>query len=92
MIQLKKGNKYMVAIRSPAVAGLFYPADKLQLQHDVQALLAKVELRGFEPKALIVPHAGYMYSGSVAAAAYANLNSVAAAIQRVWYCWVQRIV
>ena len=73
----------MTTIRSPAVAGLFYPADGRQLQHDVHTLLAKAKLHDFEPKALIVPHAGYIYSGSVAAAAYANLSSTAAAIQRV---------
>ncbi len=72
----------MTMIRSPAVAGLFYPADGWQLQQDVQHLLAKAKTHGFKPKALIVPHAGYIYSGAVAATAYANLNR-AAAIERV---------
>ncbi len=69
--------------RLPAVAGLFYPADTQQLEQEVQHLLAKAALHSFRPKALIVPHAGYTYSGQIAASAYANLDSVAATIQRV---------
>lgn len=73
----------MTNIRSPAVAGLFYPADARQLAQDVQQLLAGAKVQGFKPKALIVPHAGYIYSGAVAAAAYAGLYSVASTIKRV---------
>lgn len=73
----------MTTIRSPAVAGLFYPADARQLEQDVQHLLAKAEFHDSKPKALIVPHAGYVYSGAIAATAYASLYSVAAAIRRV---------
>lgn len=73
----------MTTIRSPAVAGLFYPADAWQLQQDVRHLLAKASAYDLKPKALIVPHAGYIYSGAVAAAAYVNLSAVAATIQRV---------
>ena len=73
----------MTTVRSPAVAGVFYPADEWQLEHDVQNLLAQAELVDFKPKALIVPHAGYMYSGAIAATAYASLHSAAATIQRV---------
>lgn len=70
-------------IRSPVVAGLFYPADARQLKQDVQYLLAEARLHDFKPKALIVPHAGYVYSGAIAATAYASLSSVASTIQRV---------
>ena len=73
----------MTTIRSPAVAGLFYPADAWQLEQDVQHLLAMAEFHDTKPKALIVPHAGYVYSGAIAATAYASLYSVAAAIRRV---------
>ncbi|MEQ1815642.1 MAG: AmmeMemoRadiSam system protein B [Nitrosomonas sp.] len=73
----------MTTIRSPAVAGLFYPADARQLEQDVQHLLAQAEFHDAKPKALIVPHAGYVYSGAIAATAYASLYSVAAAIRRV---------
>lgn len=73
----------MTTIRSPAVAGLFYPADAWQLKQDVQHLLAKASVHDLKPKVLIVPHAGYIYSGAVAAAAYASLSAVATAIHRV---------
>jgi len=73
----------MTSIRSPAVAGLFYPADAQQLGREVKQLLATAQLQDFKPKALIVPHAGYIYSGAIAASAYAGLSSVAATIRRV---------
>lgn len=73
----------MTVIRSPAVAGLFYPADAQQLGREVKQLLATAQLQDFKPKALIVPHAGYIYSGAIAASAYAGLSSVAVTIRRV---------
>lgn len=73
----------MTTIRSPAVAGLFYSADARQLAQDVSHLLAEAKLHHFKPKALIVPHAGYIYSGAIAASAYANLKAVAATVRRV---------
>ncbi|MDE2389501.1 MAG: AmmeMemoRadiSam system protein B, partial [Betaproteobacteria bacterium] len=73
----------MIAIRSPAVAGLFYPADARQLGQEVKHLLATARLHDLKPKALIVPHAGYIYSGAIAASAYASLSSAAATIRRV---------
>jgi len=74
--------------RSPAVAGTFYPADPEQLAHDVERYLADVEmpeLPGEEafPKALIAPHAGYVYSGPVAASAWARLATGRGRIRRV---------
>ena len=73
----------MSAIRSPAVAGLFYPADPRQLAHDIQQMLSKASPHTLTPKALIVPHAGYIYSGPIAATAYATLRTIAARIRRV---------
>ncbi len=73
----------MTQFRKPAVAGLFYSAENKQLVKDVQVLLARAKHQTCLPKALIVPHAGYVYSGSVAAAAYATLNSIAGRIRRV---------
>lgn len=73
----------MPAIRPPAVAGLFYPADPRQLAHDVQSLLAAARPHDLIPKALIVPHAGYIYSGPIAATAYATLAPIAKRIRRV---------
>ena len=69
----------MERIRRPAVAGAFYPGDPRQLAADVDELLDGVEQfepRMGHPKALIVPHAGYIYSGPVAAAAYDELAPI----------------
>lgn len=75
----------MHSIRPAAVAGLFYPSAPQQLQHEVQTLLTAAMPSGPTPapKALIVPHAGYPYSGPVAAQAYARLRPLAGRIQRV---------
>ena len=73
----------MSSVRTPAVAGMFYPADPLQLAHDVQALLDAAPPHDLTPKALIAPHAGYIYSGPVAASAYATLAPLATRIRRV---------
>lgn len=73
----------MPAVRPPAVAGMFYPADPRQLAGDVQKYLADASPQPQIPKALIVPHAGYIYSGAIAATAYAALRRVAANIRRV---------
>lgn len=65
----------MIRIREAAVAGSFYPADATELREMVQRMLdasAGPAALG-APQALVVPHAGYVYSGPVAAAAYALL-------------------
>ena len=74
----------MPTIRTPAVAGQFYPADPAQLHAQVQQFLsqAKPSVKP-PPKAIIVPHAGYVYSGPVAASAYARLKPVRDSISRV---------
>jgi MEMO1 family protein len=63
------------AIRPAAVAGLFYPADPSELRSVVEDLLAKSKVRHKSEsiRALIAPHAGYVYSGPVAAEAFASL-------------------
>lgn len=75
----------MSAIRSAAVAGTFYPGDPIALRRTVTDLLAHAGTAG-DPrplKALIVPHAGYVYSGPVAASAYARLGGLRGRIRRV---------
>lgn len=66
-------------VRPPSVAGMFYPAAPDVLLAEVQGLLhaARPPLDGpvTRPKAIIVPHAGYVYSGPVAATAYALLQA-----------------
>ena len=69
--------------RFPAVAGMFYPAEPDILARDVRAMLAAAKPCEHSPKALIVPHAGYVYSGPIAASAYTALKNVATRIRRV---------
>ncbi|HET8711782.1 MAG TPA: AmmeMemoRadiSam system protein B [Spongiibacteraceae bacterium] len=75
----------MQTIRDPAVAGTFYPGQPDQLTNNVNELLGAVEAGELvtRPKALVVPHAGYIYSGPTAAMAYASLAENAAEISRV---------
>jgi AmmeMemoRadiSam system protein B len=73
----------MPTIRPPAVASLFYPAEPDQLEYEIRELLLKAHAYDLRPKALIAPHAGYIYSGEIAATAYASLQAVAGRIQRV---------
>ena len=70
-------------IRYPAVAGSFYPADAIELQMMIQQFLDLAGLSGKRPKAIIVPHAGYIYSGPTAAIAYKNLVPLKDKIERV---------
>src|SRR6266487_4165040 len=71
-------------VRPPAVAGLFYAGQPHRLAAEVAGLLADAPASpGPAPKALIAPHAGYIYSGAVAAAAFASLGSSATRIERV---------
>lgn len=77
----------MHQVRQPAVAGAFYPGQGPVLSKDVMALLAAArpgtDPAATAPKAIIVPHAGYVYSGATAALAYARLASARATIRRV---------
>lgn len=74
----------MKTIRPPAVAGLFYPADADELRTQIDALLRQTSASAIPtPKAVIVPHAGYVYSGAVAASAYAALRFLRDQVTRV---------
>ncbi|KPK39032.1 MAG: dioxygenase [Gammaproteobacteria bacterium SG8_47] len=70
-------------IRAPAVAGMFYPAQAQELRRMVRGYLSEAHPEGPAPKAIIAPHAGYIYSGPVAASAYARLQGARSAIERV---------
>lgn len=73
-------------VRPPAVAGTFYPADRTVLARAIDALVAAAPVPDPAapcPKALVVPHAGYVYSGPIAAAAFARVASFADRITRV---------
>jgi AmmeMemoRadiSam system protein B len=70
--------------RCAAVAGTFYPDDAGVLEDTVRRMLAEAgPVTTGHPKALIAPHAGYVYSGPIAASAYRQLDSVRDRIRRV---------
>lgn len=77
----------MTAIRQPAVAGTFYPANPDILQHELATFMSvaatRIQASTLVPKAIIGPHAGYVYSGPVAASAYARLIPARGKISRV---------
>jgi AmmeMemoRadiSam system protein B len=70
----------MQPVRAPAVAGTFYPAGREELRAEVADLLAAAA-PGPAPKALIAPHAGYVYSGPVAASIFRRVQG--ASFERV---------
>lgn len=74
----------MARVRAPAVAGAFYPANSTVLAEQVDRLLAEARVsEGPVPAALVVPHAGYVYSGPIAASAYARLRQAASGVHHV---------
>lgn len=73
----------MATVRKAAVAGLFYPAEAGELGRTVRHLLDAARPAAETPKALIAPHAGYIYSGPVAASAYALLGPLRTTVSRV---------
>ena len=76
----------MLSLRPAAVAGMFYPAVARELAAEVDEMLGHSAGGGFVaglPKALIVPHAGYVYSGPVAAEAYDRLRPARGIVRRV---------
>ena len=77
----------MTSIRPAAVAGLFYPDDPGELHTAVTQYLSDTQsdakFQSWTPKAIIVPHAGYIYSAPVAACAYNALRGIADRIHRV---------
>jgi hypothetical protein len=74
-------------IRKPTVANLFYPGDAEALQGQIKAFLQlamdSVDDNEPRPKAIIAPHAGYIYSGPIAASAYARIVPLHDKIHRV---------
>jgi len=78
----------MSLTRPQAVADLFYPADPLKLSADINKYLSKSAHHQIQPKdkllkALIVPHAGYVYSGLTAACAYNQIIDAKDRIKKV---------
>ena len=75
----------MASVRPPAVAGSFYPRDPDQLKSMVEGFLREAPAQGDGPvpKAVIAPHAGYVYSGPIAGSAFRTLASAAGTVQRV---------
>jgi hypothetical protein len=74
----------MMHIKPPAVAGFFYPDSARVLRDTVQGFVRDAHAESTErPRALIAPHAGYQYSGPIAASAYATLAPWADGIRRV---------
>jgi AmmeMemoRadiSam system protein B len=72
-------------IRPAAVAGTFYPQEPDELARMIDDMLVQAKQTAMPevPKALIVPHAGYIYSGPIAASAYARLAPFAEGISRI---------
>jgi len=70
-------------VRQPAVAGMFYPENPMLLQRQVDDMLSSENSPTLRPKVLIVPHAGYIYSGPTAASAYRLLKPLAGQISHV---------
>ena len=77
------GSDASARVKPANVAGTFYPGDGEALRREVDACLGRVRAGGPAPKALIAPHAGYRYSGPVAASAYARLKPRAREIRRI---------
>ncbi|MBT8468062.1 MAG: AmmeMemoRadiSam system protein B [Deltaproteobacteria bacterium] len=77
----------MASVRPAAVAGSFYPAEARALGSVIHEYLdaarAAPAAPGTWPKALIVPHAGYMYSGPIAAAAFVRVEAAREVVSRV---------
>jgi len=74
----------MMHVKRPVVAGMFYPGTARELSATLDELMQTASATSKErPYALIAPHAGYQYSGPVAASAYATLGPWANQIRRV---------
>ena len=75
-----------LTIRRPAVAGTFYPGRPERLKIEVNRLLSEAQQTDLPPiRALIAPHAGYRYSGPVAASAFRQLQSLPQDGRRIVY-------
>ena len=69
--------------REPAVAGSFYPAEAAELVRQLDTYLKVSASKDPPPKAMIAPHAGYIYSGPIAASVYVRLRNIKQKIERV---------
>lgn len=74
-----------MSTRPAAVAGVFYPADPVRLARLVDSEIADVDVTPGEaaPVAIVAPHAGYRYSGPVAASAYRRIVPLRSVVRRV---------
>lgn len=71
-------------LRAPAVAGAFYPADPVTLDRMVgDCLAAAGNVQPLPAKAIVAPHAGYVYSGPIAGTAYAGVRHLGDRVTRV---------
>src|SRR3954447_4263542 len=70
-------------VRPPAVAGTFYPDDANVLAPEVDRFVRNAHHNRAPPKAIIVPHAGYVYSGPIAGSGYAAIAPLAGTVERV---------
>ncbi|HER27092.1 MAG TPA: AmmeMemoRadiSam system protein B, partial [Rhodospirillales bacterium] len=79
----------MTFIRPPAVAGSFYPGNANELERTVRGYMDEAiadpsfDAGALPPKAVVSPHAGYIYSGALAAKVFARLKPAAKTITRV---------
>lgn len=78
----------MTIIRPPAIAGSFYPADADLLKSEIDGLLdaalhADIAHGDTLPKAIIVPHAGLMFSGAIAALGFATVRALKDTVRRI---------
>jgi AmmeMemoRadiSam system protein B len=82
-----RGRENLPNVRQPAVAGTFYPADPVELAGTIRDFLEKARIHrpvdAPRPKAVIAPHAGYVYSGPIAASAFVHLELANEGIERV---------
>lgn len=69
--------------RLPAVANMFYPANPLELEQMLEQMMAEAKGAQLTPRAIIAPHAGYIYSGEIAASAYKLLSPLRDRIKTV---------
>ncbi|MFZ0841985.1 MAG: AmmeMemoRadiSam system protein B, partial [Xanthobacteraceae bacterium] len=72
-----------MTIRAPAVAGTFYPATPDALDRAVRAALAAAQVEPVTAKAIVAPHAGYIYSGPIAGTSFQSVAHLKDRIRRI---------
>jgi MEMO1 family protein len=78
-----ENSNNLIGKRPPAVAGYFYPASADELRTMISRFMQQADRGDRVPKAIIAPHAGYIYSGQTAARAYACLQPIKHKIKRI---------